>query len=83
MRKLELKNLTSHELVYQSSGYSIFATGDIDKTPEAFHVRKGQIGGFREYLSEIDIEFLGWVMKDKMPEWYGYTDGFWHDDRSQ
>lgn len=82
MRRLELKNLKSPELVYQSSGYSIFATGDIDKTPEAFHVRKGQIDGFREYLSETDIEFLGHAMKGKMPAWYGYADGFWQDDRS-
>ncbi len=82
MRKLELKNLKSRELVYQSSGYSIFATGDIDKTPEAFHVRKGQIGGFREYLSGMDIEFLRNAMRGRMPAWYGYEDGFWQDDRS-
>jgi hypothetical protein len=79
MRKLEVNNMKSSELVYQSSGYSIFATGDVEKTKEAFHVRKGQIGGFREYLSKSDIEFLNDSMKDNVPDWYGYQNGFWKE----
>lgn len=79
MRNLELNNMKSGELVYRSSGYSVFGTGDVEKTTEAFHVRKGQVGGFREYLSEADVEYLLQSMKDRVPEWYGYQNGLWKD----
>jgi hypothetical protein len=75
MRRMEMDNLENRKLVYSSSGLPIFATGDIGKSGEAFHVRKGKIGGFREYLSEADQQFLRNLFDGRMPEWYGYGDG--------
>lgn len=79
MRKIEVDNKETHKLVYSSSGLPIFGTGDTTKTEEAFHVRKGQIGGYREYLSESDIQFLREKMHGEIPNWYKYPDGFWDE----
>ncbi len=76
MRKLEQKNREKPQLIYQSSGLPIFATGDVQKSPEAYHVRKGQVGGYREYLSPPDIDFLREKMRGALSDWYGYRDGF-------
>ncbi len=83
MRKLEVDNRQTHRLVYSSSGLPIFATGDTESTQEAFHVRKGQVGGYHDYLSETDIRFLRDAMKGKIPEWYEYPDGFWGESANQ
>ena len=80
MRKLEVDNRRTRALVYSSSGLPIFATGDTTSTPEAFHVRKGRVGGYRDYLSDGDIQFLRDAMWGKIPEWYKYPDGFWSND---
>jgi hypothetical protein len=77
MRKLELANLENPSLVYTSSGNPIFATGNITESSEAHHVRKGEIGGYREYLSDSDIQYLAAELQDKIPAWYGYAGGFW------
>ncbi len=47
MRKLEQRG---ENITYQS-GLNIFGTGD-KANPNAFHVRKGKIGGFAEHLDE-------------------------------
>jgi len=80
MRKLESDNKQSKRLVYRSSGLPIFGTGDTNKTSESFHVRKGLVGGYAEYLSEKDIRFLKETMRGKIPKMYGYPDGFWDED---
>ena len=83
MRRLEVDNRRTRTLVYSSSGLPIFATGDTENTQEAFHVRKGQVGGYHDYLAEVDIRFLHDAMQGKIPEWYEYPDGFWDDDANQ
>ena len=47
MRKIEA---SGNQPKYKSSNLSVFATGD-KQEPGAFHVRKGKIGGYKEYLS--------------------------------
>lgn len=76
MRKMEKDDADKKSLRYQGSGLPVFATGDIGKTGEAFHVRKGLIGGYREYLTGGDIEFLRSRMRGLVPDWFGYPDGF-------
>jgi hypothetical protein len=76
MRKLENANRVKPALVYASSGLPIFTTGDTEKTTEAYHVRKGLVGGYREYLSQADIDFLKERMRGVIPDEYGYPDGF-------
>ncbi len=83
MRKLEMDNRHTRTLVYSSSGLPIFATGDTASTQEAFHVRKGQVGGYHEYLSEADVRFLRDTMQGRIPAWYGYPDGFWVEDANK
>lgn len=77
MRKLEIDNKETRKLIYESSGYPIFATGDVEKNKEAYRVRKGKINGFRDYLSEEDILFLQNSMNKNIPDWYKYQNGFW------
>jgi hypothetical protein len=50
MKRLE----QSGESVAYQSGGNIFATGD-RHNPDAYHVRKGKIQGYREYLDEAHI----------------------------
>lgn len=75
MRKLEESSLKNHSLVHPSSGLPIFGTGDVNLTDNAFHVRKGQIGGYRDNLSQTDIIYLNERLRGKIANWYGYKDG--------
>jgi hypothetical protein len=56
---------------YKSSGYVVFATGD-RSDPNAYHVRKGQVGGYREHLDDDAAERLEQQIADRMPAVYGY-----------
>lgn len=70
MRQLQL----SHDApVYRSSGLPIF--GPIDATqPESFHVRRGQIGGYREYLDENKRGELERRIRGSLDVMYGYCE---------
>jgi hypothetical protein len=57
---------------YKSSGVRIFATGD-PRNPNAYHVRKGKIGGFREELGPELTERLLARLASEMPALYGYS----------
>jgi hypothetical protein len=49
---------------YTSTGLEIFATGD-RRIPDAFHVRRGKVEGFREYLGESEAaHYQGWVARE-------------------
>jgi len=57
--------------VYRSSGLPIFATGDVNN-PDAHHVRKGEIGGYKQYFDEETRSRLEKRISHEMPRWYGY-----------
>jgi len=57
---------------YRSSGHSIFATGDVNN-PDSFHVRRGQVGGFREYLDDQDVRRLASDIDRSLPGFFGYS----------
>jgi hypothetical protein len=44
--------------------------GDIDD-PESYKVRRGRIGGFRDYLDRSEIEFLDRRIAAVLDDWYG------------
>ena len=68
MKKLEA---SGNAPKYRSSGLDVFATGD-KGNPDAYHVRRGLIGGYREYLSEdARVEFETRVARN-LHGWYGY-----------
>lgn len=67
MKKLESGDAPS----YQSSGFRVFATGD-KNNPDAFHVRRGVVGGYRNYLSAEQIAKLESFIKDRLASAYGY-----------
>jgi hypothetical protein len=56
---------------YKSSGYDVFATGD-RSNPDAYHVRKGQVGGYREYLDPQAAQRWEQRVADEMDPVYGY-----------
>ena len=68
MRKMEEKGVP---LRYKSSGLDIFATGD-KKNPNAFHVRKGDIGGYRKLLEPEAITKFEKQIIQELDGWYGY-----------
>lgn len=76
MRDHELENQKSEQFVYKSSGFSVFATGDTDKNKEAFHTRKGIVGGYKEYMTQEDIDYLKMKLDGRVAEWFGYPNGF-------
>jgi hypothetical protein len=57
---------------YRSSGLKVFATGDINN-PESYHVRKGKVGGYKDYLSLSEIEKYEARIAQELDPWYGYT----------
>jgi hypothetical protein len=49
-----------------------FATPDRD-APESFKVRKGEVGGYTDYLSTADMEYIEERMRRGLPAVFGYT----------
>ena len=41
--------------------------------PESYKVRRGIVGGYKDYLSQEDIEFLTTAIKTKLSPFCGYT----------
>jgi hypothetical protein len=69
MKKVELSGSGPK---YRSSGDSIFASGDIGNE-DALHVRRGQVGGFSDYLKPDEVERLQYFIGRRLPDFYGYT----------
>lgn len=68
MRSLERGN---EPLRYKSSGFSIFATGDA-ANPNAHHVRRGEVGGWRDEIPQSEHErYLDQIRSDLRP-FFGY-----------
>ena len=57
---------------YKSSGFRIFATGSRDN-PNAYHVRKGKVHGYREELSEDFAKRMEIRVTAEMPDCFGYA----------
>jgi hypothetical protein len=57
---------------YRSSGNSIFASGD-RSNPDALHVRRGEVGGYVNYLDAQDVEKLAVRIKSQLPAFFGYS----------
>lgn len=68
MKKLEESEET---LRYRSSGLSIFATGDREN-PNAHHVRQGEVGSHKMYLSDAIIERCEQKIGEQIGRAYGY-----------
>jgi hypothetical protein len=62
---------TGAEPRYKSSGLGIFATGD-RADPNAFHVRRGVVGGYRDELGFEDALRHERRIEAEMSAWYGY-----------
>jgi Sulfotransferase domain len=58
-------------LRYRSSGFQIFASGDLSN-PDAFHVRKGEVGAFRGELRREDADRFEAIVRNHLSSRYGY-----------
>lgn len=67
MRSMEEKQPPT----YRSSGFKIFSTGD-RANPNAFHVRSGKIGGYRDHLS-ADQQTEHELTVQQLSPVYGYS----------
>lgn len=47
---------------------------DLDN-PESYKVRRGEMGGYVNYLSSEDIDYLNSKIKEQLPLEYGYSNG--------
>lgn len=61
---------------YRSSGFSIFATGDTSN-PDEFHVRRGKVGGFRDYIEGEAAKLVIERVNRDMPTLFGYSNESW------
>lgn len=66
MRKIEVAG--KEKSILSNSG--ALTPGNI-RDPESFKVRKGKVGGFREYLSDDDITYVDHEITH-LASWYGY-----------
>jgi sulfotransferase family protein len=69
MKKIELAGAGPK---YRSSGFNIFGTSDMNN-PESFHVRRGKVGGFHDYLEEKDVNRLIDRINRQLPDFFGYS----------
>lgn len=68
---LKAMESAGERLVYKSSGFNAFGDGPRDD-PNAFHVRKGQVGGYRGELSAEFASRLEDRIKAELPAIFGY-----------
>lgn len=57
--------------VYQSSGFKVFSSGDLND-PNARHVRRGEVNGYRQYLGEQDIVKFEQMVCEMFPAGMNY-----------
>ncbi|WP_161539642.1 sulfotransferase domain-containing protein [Paramagnetospirillum kuznetsovii] len=69
MRDMESRGA---ELVYPSSNLPVFGPGD-RSNPDAFHVRKGEVGGYRTHLSGGQAEKFEALIARNLPVMFGYS----------
>jgi hypothetical protein len=43
------------------------------RDPDSFKIRKGKVGGYVEYLSTADVEYIEARMRRDLPHAFGYT----------
>jgi hypothetical protein len=68
---LKAMEAAGERLVYRSSGFNAFGDGPRDD-PNAFHIRKGQVGGYRDELSPELTGRLEERLLVEMPAFFGY-----------
>lgn len=68
MRALEK---TGNVPTIPSSGLRVFATGDRNN-PDSYHVRRGKVGGYRDYLSDDLVQELELRIARSVGAWLGY-----------
>jgi|GEM_PF-3067709 len=68
-----LKNIekAGRNFTYPSSGFDVFGETDHSK-PETFHVRRGVVGGYKDYIDISDLRYLEGRIKHEMPPLYKY-----------
>jgi hypothetical protein len=71
MKKVELSGEAPK---YPSSGYSMFANGDLNNA-DALHVRRGAVGGFYDYLQRDEAGRLLDLINRRLSVFYGYSNG--------
>lgn len=69
MRKVELSDDTPK---YCLSGQSIFASGDHNNA-DALHVRRGKVGGYRDYIDGDAAERLVGLIDGRLSKFFGYS----------
>jgi alcohol sulfotransferase len=67
MKRMEASNAPS----FKSSGFRVFATGD-KNNPDAFHVRRGLVGGYREHLTQSQIVHYTQFIHERLPKIFRY-----------
>ncbi len=56
-------------LIYKSSGFNIFGSGPRDD-PNAFHIRKGRVNGYKDELDPALSARLENIVRDRMPKMF-------------
>lgn len=68
---LKALEASGERLVYPSSGFRAFGDGPRDE-PNAFHVRKGQVGGYREEMSQEMAAELEARIRSELSDFFRY-----------
>jgi hypothetical protein len=67
MRRMETENAN------KAGSHRSMKPGNADD-PSSFKVRRGKVGGWRDYVTDAQAEALGAVLRDRLNPVYGYSD---------
>lgn len=70
MKKMESEGA---QITLRTTGLYIFGGGDRSNN-DAFHVRKGKVGGYRDYFNDSLCNFLENMISQRMHPLYGYAE---------
>lgn len=69
-----MKQMEKKSNMLYDSGFKVFNTGD-KNNPDAYHVRRGKVGGYEDYLTEQEVlKYVEIIAKNLHPI-YGYHKG--------
>jgi hypothetical protein len=71
--ELRTREEQGRDFVYESSGFGAFGKGQ-SSHKDAFHIRRGVVGGYRDEIPATLVEALEARVRTEMPEVYGYAD---------
>jgi len=73
-KAVEFSSFSNMQMMEKTNVFNtpVLQAGDVHN-PESFKIRRGKVGGYVDYLTNDEIEFINKETRQNLPTWYGYN----------